>query len=240
MKKLMGLLIVAGLIVVGCSKTTTPTEPTDTPKYEIYFGQDAANHGFVAPSAIQAEKYTQAVYNEHRAIFETKTQKKEFDYEFDCNDIFDLLNSFGVNIPQNVRDIQCEGIIHAQRRSPEFLDWDVVTAVVAGYGLGYQGYVGGAGALNIAGAITRAMDSINIGLWFQVDYFLDSLAYVNSNQWGGRVAVGYGGVAFFDFPPTQHLLNISVIDRFFGSDPAFGWDWNKDITMIIDTTRCAQ
>ncbi|GEM_PF-4360304 len=234
MKKLMGLLVVVGLIAVGCSKTATPTEPTNTPKYEIYFGQDAANHGFVAPTGIQAEKYTQAVYNKYRLALDTKTQKKEFDYEFDCNDLFDLLGSFGVNVPQNVRDLQCEGIIHAQRKGTGLLDWDVVAAVVAGYGLGYQGYVGGVGGLNIAGSITRSMDSIKIAMYFMVDQFIDSLAYIGSAQWGGRVAVGYGGVAFFDFPPADHSVNLSVIDRFFGSDPAFGWDWNKDISFTIN------
>lgn len=233
MKKLMGLLIVVGVIAAGCSKTTTPTDPTDTPKYEIYFGQDAADHGFVAPTGIQSEKYVHAVYNRERDLFAEKTQKKEFDYDFDCNDIFDLLGTFGVNVPQNVRALQCEGIIHAQRRSEAFLDWDVVVAVAAGYGLGYQGYVGGAGGLNIAGSVTRSMDSIKIAMWFQVDYFLDSLAYVDSHEWGGRVAVGYGGVAFFDYPPVEHYVQMIVIDRFFGSDPAFSWDWNKDLSIEI-------
>jgi len=233
MKKLLGLLVVVGMVAAGCSKTATPTEPTNTPKYKIYFGQDAANHGFVAPTGDQAEKYTNAVYNQHKDIFYAKTQKKEFDYEFDCNDIFDLLGTFGVDVPDNVRDLQCEGIIHAQRKGTGFLDWDVVAAIAAGYGLGYQGYVGGVGGLNLAGSIMRSMDDIQIAMRFAVDYFIDSLAYVGSAQWGGRVAVGYGGVAFFDFPPTDHHVDMTVIDRFFGSDPEFSWDWNKDIGFDI-------
>jgi len=233
MKKLLGLLIVVGMVAAGCSKTATPTEPTNTPKYKIYFGQDAANHGFVAPTGVQAEKYANAVYNQHKDIFYTKTQKKEFDYEFDCNDIFDLLGTFGVDVPDNIRDLQCAGKIHAQRKGTGFLDWDVVAAVAAGYGLGYQGYVGGVGGLNIAGSIMRSMDSINLGMMFSVDYFIDSIAYVGSAQWGGRVAVSYGGVAFFDYPPTDHQVDMMVADRFFGSDPAFSWDWNKDISFDI-------
>lgn len=233
MKKLIGLLAVGAIIIGGCSKSTTPTEPTNTPKYEIYFGEDAAKHGFVAPTGIQAEKYAEVVYNNHKAIFDEKVQKKEFDIPFDCNDIFDLLGQFGVNIPQSVRALQCEGIIHGQRKSSAFLDWDVVVAVAAGYGLGYQGYVGGAGGLDIAAAITRAMDSILVGMYFAVDYFIDSLAWVGSNDWGGRVAVGYGGVAFFDYPPTDHQVTMMVINRFFGSDPAFSWSWNKDLNITI-------
>jgi len=236
MFKFISKLIVLSImlfVVVGCSKTTVPTRPSDTPKYKIYFGQDAVDHGFVAPSNIQANKYVKTVYDTHKDLFATKTQKKEFDYDFNCNDIFDLLGTFGVDVPNNIRDLQCEGIIHAQRKGTGFLDWDVVVAVASGYGLGYQGYVGGVGGLNIAGSIMRSMDDIQIEMRFAVDYFTDSIAYVGSAQWGGSVAVGYGGVVFFDFPPTDHHVDMTVIDRFFGSDPAFSWDWNKDISFVI-------
>ncbi len=241
MKKLLGLLIVVGMVAAGCSKTATPTEPTNEPKYKIYFGQDAANHGFVAPTGVQAEKYTNAVYNQHKAIFDEKTQRKEFDYEFDCNDIFDLLSTFGVNVPQGVRNLQCEGVIHLKRKSSNFLDWDAVAAVAAAYGLEYNhsvggGYgisAGGVGGLNIAGSIMRSMDTITVSMGFRVDYFFDSIAEVGSAQWGGRVAVAYGGVGFFDVVPTTHHVDMTVIDRFFATNPTFSYDWPKTLSFDL-------
>ncbi len=227
MKKLLGLLVISGLMVVGCSKTV-PTGPNTGKDYKIYFGQDAAAQGFVVPTQTQAKAYADHI----NKIYEQKTQRKSVDVDFTCDDIFSFLGGLGVNIPDQVRELQCQGKLHMQRFDTGLLDWDVFVAVLAGYGKGAQGMIGGAGGLDFAASL-RSVDSIQASLGFMVDYFIDSLAYAYAGSFGNHVAVAAGGVGFIDFPPQEHTITVIGANDIDHHTVGVSWTFDSDITISL-------
>ncbi len=234
MKKLMGLLVVAGLVVAGCSKTTTPTSPESTqPNIEFYSGPEAAAHGFIAVSPEVGAKVLNVYYNRYKdKINEAKVLRNDFDYNFNCQDIYDLLGQFGVSVPQSVQGLQCTGNIHGQRNGDGLLDWDVFITVLAGYGLGVQGRVGGAGYIDIAASPVTDMDSIVVGAYGSVDYQTMWEDQENgAHAFGSRVATAYGGMIVMDFEPNVYTIHVMGANHYWGDKISYPCDLDLDISI---------
>lgn len=241
MKKLMGLLVVAGLVVAGCSKTEAPTEPESTqPKIEFYSGPEAAAHGFIAVSPEVGAKVLNVYYNRYKdKIEEAKVLRKDFDYDFNCQDIYDLLGQFGVDIPDAVYGLQCAGNIHGERNGDGLLDWDIFITVLAGYGLGVQGRVGGAGYIDIAASPVTDMDSIFVGVYGSVDYetmWEDQES--GAHSFGSRVATAYGGMLVMDFEPNVYNIHVMGANHYYWNDGKD--DYPKDLSIDIPITQIAK
>ena len=237
MKKLMGLLIIGGLIIAGCSKTETPTEPESTqPRVAFYTGPEAAAHGFVTVSPEVGAKLMNVYYNRYRDEVEAaKVLRKEFDFSFNCNDLFNLLRRLGVsNIPDAVYDLKCKGNIHGKRKDGGgLLDWHIFITLVAGYGIGWQGRVGGAGYLNLAATPLEDMDTIKLGLYTQVQYntiWEDTFSIVVENN--SRFGLSAGGMLVMDFEPQVYTVDINGADEYWlDNKKIYSFDPNLSLTI---------